>query len=510
MRMTSKYTDEYVEQPIILERPLIWSRILVWLIVGVAVGGLGWAAVAQIEQAVPAVGKLEPQGSLNEVKSPTSGVLKAVYVKDGDTVQKGDLLAVFDPQGPEADVTSLTKLRDTLLKESAFYGSQVSGAASGSNPELAALVRLKDTLIQENEYLSAQANGYDMGTGGSAFGANQQQLLAASRAEYQSRFSNAQLKVSELEKQLSQAETAIASNQDRIRNSENNLVNARRNVEVSQSILARVAPLAKQGAIAELQRERQEQEVLNRQQDVNRFQDEIDARRGEIQRLNLETQRLRVEIAQAQEGLSNTVALSQKDVLTRIADNQKRVAEIDTQLSRAKLENQKRLAEVEAELVKARQSLQYRELRAPVDGVVFDLKASPGSVAQATEPILSIVPTDNLVARVFLTNRDIGFVREGMPVEINVSSFPSSEFGTITGELMWVGSDALPPTQIRPYYAFPAKISLDKQEFVINGKPLRLQSGMEVTTNIKVRKRTVLSLFTDWFDKKVRGLENVR
>lgn len=511
MKTTSRYSDEYIEQPVILERPLIWSRVLVWLIIGVAVGGLGWSAVAQIEQAVPAVGKLEPQDSTNEVKSPTSGVIKALYVKEGDKVKKGDILAVFDPEGPQADVGSLTKVRDALVRESQFYGDQVNGASNSGRSDLAAIVRLKDTLIQENQYLKAQLDGYSPGSVGSDFGNNQQQLLAASRAEYQSRVAAAQLKTSALEKQLRQTEEAIASIQTRMSNTQRNLATAQKNLEISTAGLARLSPLVTQGAVSQLQKDRLEQEVLSRQQDVVRFEDDLDARQAEVQRLQLEGQRLRDEMAQAREAVSNTVAVSAKDILTRIADNQKRIAEIDTQLSRSKLDNQKRLAEIDGELVKAKQSLQYRELRAPVDGVVFDIKAGgTGYVAQATETLMTIVPNDNLIAKVYLTNRDIGFVKEGMPVEVDVASFPATEFGTITGQLMWIGSDALPPEQIRPYYSFPAKIHIDKQAFNINGKQLPLQSGMEVRANIKIRKRTVLSLFTDWFDKKIRGLENVR
>lgn len=142
---------------------------------------------------------------------------------------------------------------------------------------------------------------------------------------------------------------------------------------------------------------------------------------------------------------------------------------------------------------------------------MFDLQASsPGFVANSSEPLLTIVPSGNLVASVFLTNKDIGFVQKGMDTDVKIESFPESEFGSVKGKLVWVGSDALAPTQERPFYAFPAKIKLDRQSLFINGKQLPLQSGMGVNCSIKIRKRTVLSIFLDMFDKKVKSLETVR
>ncbi|NJM28052.1 MAG: HlyD family efflux transporter periplasmic adaptor subunit, partial [Pseudanabaena sp. RU_4_16] len=108
------------------------------------------------------------------------------------------------------------------------------------------------------------------------------------------------------------------------------------------------------------------------------------------------------------------------------------------------------------------------------------------------------------------TNRDIGFVREGMPVEIKIDTFPNLEFGSIKGKLINIGSDALPPTQERPFYAFPAKIEMDTQVFDIGGRKIPLQAGMSVSTSILVRKRTVMTIFLSQFSSKTESLKYVR
>ena len=170
------------------------------------------------------------------------------------------------------------------------------------------------------------------------------------------------------------------------------------------------------------------------------------------------------------------------------------------------------MADVNSKISQAQLNLKYQELRAPVAGTVFDLQAkNPGFVANPTTKLLQIVPNENYIAEVFITNKDIGFVRKGMKVDVRIDSFPYSEFGDIKGEVAGIGSDALPPDQTHQFYRFPAKVSLDKQSLMIRGQKVNLQSGMSISANIKVREeRTVLSLFTELFTKQIDTLKEVR
>ena len=131
-------------------------------------------------------------------------------------------------------------------------------------------------------------------------------------------------------------------------------------------------------------------------------------------------------------------------------------------------------------------------------------------MANTSEPVLKIVPNDTLIAKVYITNKDIGFVNEEMPVDVRVDSFPYSEFGDVKGELVRIGSDALPPDEVYPFYRFPAEIRMDKQTILVNGKEVPLQSGMSVSANIKVRKRPVISIFSDLFMRKLDSIKTVR
>ncbi len=90
-----------------------------------------------------------------------------------------------------------------------------------------------------------------------------------------------------------------------------------------------------------------------------------------------------------------------------------------------------------------------------------------------------------------------------MSVDIRVDSYPLSEFGDIKGALLLIGSDALPPTQTRQIYSFPAKVRLHQQFLSSQGQRLILQSEMSVSVNIKVHQRSVISIFTDGFVKQI-------
>jgi HlyD family secretion protein len=285
--------------------------------------------------------------------------------------------------------------------------------------------------------------------------------------------------------------------QQQLSQTQGQLAVARQTLGINQRILSDIQPLVEEGGIARVQFLRQQTEVLTGQ--------------GEVDRLTGEQNRLQFAISQAGQQLQNTLATSQTDLLGRIAENQKDIATIDSQLNKALVENEKQLAEINSQLSQAQLALRYQELRAPVDGVVFDLQPKgTGFVANTSEPILKIVPGEALVAEVFITNQDIGFLHEGMDVDVRIDSFPFSEFGDVQGKLVSIGSDALPPTEVLPFYHFPAKVEIDQQSLKVNGRELPLQSGMSITANIRVRERTVMSIFTDLFENKVDSLRTVR
>jgi len=234
---------------------------------------------------------------------------------------------------------------------------------------------------------------------------------------------------------------------------------------------------------------------------------------SELEQLHKERDRLIYVTSQAKEKLINAKATTQKDLRDKIGENNKKLAEIDSNLNKIIVENDKKIAETESQISQTKLNLRQQELRSPGKGIVFDLKASPGFVPNVAQdkPVLKIVPEEDLIAEVDVTNQDIGFVQPGQKVDVRIDTFPYSEFGDIKGQVISVGSDALPPDETHKFYRFPTKIKLNEQSLKINNKKINLQSGMAVTVNIKVKEnRTVMSLFTGIMEPKVDSLKQVR
>jgi len=186
-------------------------------------------------------------------------------------------------------------------------------------------------------------------------------------------------------------------------------------------------------------------------------------------------------------------------------------ARVSSELDQQEHDVTRRLAEIDSSRAASQQKLGFHEIKAPLDGVVFDMaKKAPGTVVGAKDKLFDIIPGEDLVAEVFLTNKDIGFIHEGLPAVVRLDTFPFREFGEIKGTLSYLAADALPPNDEFKYPRFPARIKLDHQFLIHNGEKLPLKSGMAAMVNIQVRSRTLLSILTDEFAKPFDTLETVR
>ena len=170
------------------------------------------------------------------------------------------------------------------------------------------------------------------------------------------------------------------------------------------------------------------------------------------------------------------------------------------------------IAELNSKIIESKVTLRYQKIIAPVDGIVFDLKPkSAGFVAQSSEPVMKIVPLDQLQAKVEVDSRTIGFVSVGKKADISIDSFPATDFGVIEGIVTRIGSDALPPDpNLQKGYRFPADIKLNSQTLKLkSGQVLPLQVGMSLTANIKLRKVTYLQLLLSSFRQKADSLRSI-
>ncbi|MEL6939969.1 MAG: HlyD family efflux transporter periplasmic adaptor subunit [Cyanobacteria bacterium J06598_1] len=463
------------DQPVILRQSPGWAKGIAVAIMGVTVASVTWACLAKVEETIGAQGKLEPQGEVQLIQAPVGGVVEEILVTEGELVEKGQVVATLDETSNEAQIESNRQITARLQAETDYYRAQLSGSTSAVAPEgvsadLVQRGRDRAELLESTALYRAQISGDTSG-----LDADQLNRLETSQSRLDAQQGINRLQADSLREQVGQTRVRLA--------------NAKSDLATNQDILGRLKILNEEGAVAELSFLQQEQEVSNKQAEVNTLEQEID--------------RLTFQISQAEQEVGRTSFEATETLQDRISVNNQRVAEIDSQITQRILENERQLAELTSQRAQLEQSIKYQALTAPVGGTVFNLKANrPGYVANSTEPMMEIVPEDALVARVFISNKDIGFVKLGQKVDVRIDAYSFSEFGDVEGTLISIATDALPPDQQFPYYRFPAEVQLDSQDFVADGVSLGLRSGMALNANIKLRKRRVITFMTDLFKRK--------
>jgi hemolysin D len=158
-------------------------------------------------------------------------------------------------------------------------------------------------------------------------------------------------------------------------------------------------------------------------------------------------------------------------------------------------ELQRQIAALEEEFTKASDIDAKRVLYAPVSGRVQELAANTvgGVVTEAQQLMLVVPDEEQLEVEVFLDNKDIGFVREGMPAEIKIHTFPFTKYGVIDADITNVSDDATVDEQQGLIYRM--QLRMLKNTIWVEGKEVRLQPGMAVTAEVKTGERRVIEFF---------------
>ena len=144
------------------------------------------------------------------------------------------------------------------------------------------------------------------------------------------------------------------------------------------------------------------------------------------------------------------------------------------------------------------------ELKAPQDGVVKDLAThTAGTVVQPGTILLTLVPKDEILrAEVWVSNEDIGFVREGQPVKLKFAAFPFQKYGMIEGTVEHVSADAADgKTANANQYdtnkktqplLYKALVRLKDMALAMDGQRFALSAGMQTNVEIWLGDRTVM------------------
>jgi len=95
--------------------PLPMARYIVWAIVTFFTIGVIWSWLGHVDIVSVAMGKIVPSSRVKIIQPLETGVVRAIYVKEGDKVNAGDVLVELDPTLTDADQMQ-TKDQQLALK----------------------------------------------------------------------------------------------------------------------------------------------------------------------------------------------------------------------------------------------------------------------------------------------------------------------------------------------------------------------------------------------------------
>lgn len=217
----------------------------------------------------------------------------------------------------------------------------------------------------------------------------------------------------------------------------------------------------------------------------------------------------------AQGAIQGTELLRQRNRVeqleSEIAQSRANLQEVQAQLLKMKQESLREIAELERQLVEVEDIQSKEVLSSPLAGVVYGLvPSSPGYAATSGETLVKVVPGGVLEAKVFITNRDVGFLEKGMAAQVRVDAFPYTQFGSLPATLKSVGTLPVEPDAQNPQPRFPAYLRLEREYLMKGNQRFSVSAGQSVQANLVLRDKRVISLLTDAVQKALDSLRSIR
>jgi len=357
------------------------SSAVIWISLLALVCFLVWASQAELEQITRAPGQIIASGRTQVIQASDGGVLQALLVKEGDTVERDQVLALLDRQKLHAAYQE-TRSRELALR--------------------ATVARLNAEIVGNEPAFPADTEGYPQ------FRANQLALLQKRRASINE-------------------ETA----------------SLRKLLELAQRELAMTAPLVSTGDVSQA-------DVLKLERQVADLQAQITNRQN------------------------------------------KYMQDTQADLSRAEEE----LAGVQQMLAQRADLLSRTELRAPMRGVVKNIRMTTiGGTLKPTEELMQIVPIENeLMVEARIRPTDIAFIHTGQTASVKIDAYDYTLYGWLEGKVSYLSPDTLTEDLKQGEQAYyRLQVRADDKRFARHAKQaIQLQPGMTVTVEIKTGKNTVL------------------
>jgi len=411
-----------------------------------------WANFGTIDEVGHAQGRLVPQGDVYKIHPVVSGKVDNIAVKEGEVVKAGQVLVELDHEIAANEVKRLQQelaAHKTEWLQTKRLIEQTRQEAQTHQAVLSAQIKAQEAAIAQGK---AQAEG-------------RQVLLVENQGTI-----NTQKQL------LRELETDVAAHQAR---------------------LAQLQPLLEDGAISR-------EIVFQREQTLRDRQHQITQSTGELQKTRSESHRLQAEQRQAQaelERLQAELAQKQAEGNRVLLESQQKIQQLQVQVTQF----QAKINETQNRLTTAQAQLQQLSLKSPVGGTISSLNLpNPGEVVQPGQTLAEIAPQDTpLVLSAILPNREAGFVKTGMPVQVKLDAFPYQDYGIISGEVTSISPDSKPDERLGAVYQ--VEIALEQNSIRDNQTTIPLKAGQTASADIVLRRRRIVDILFDPIKQLQKG-----
>ena len=386
----------------------------------------GWAALVPLSGAAIAPAVVAPDGFRKTIQHLEGGIVSQIRVREGSTVEAGDVLVVLDDVRTRAEYnTARARLAASLAKAARLTAEQQGADTAVFPPEL---------LAQAEEDAAVRA------------------LTDAERDSLVARRQS-------LVDQLAMRDGKVAQAKADLVAYEGSLASIDRQIELISEEEATVVDLVQKGL-----------DRKPRLLALQRARADLDGQRNTAV---ANAARTRALIAATMTERQALISGRAEEVATGLADARASANELEEAVQAASDRLQRTVikAPVAGEVV----DLKLRTL---------------GGVVTPGEPIMDLVPRDEpLVIEARVSPKDIDVVHAGLPADIHLTAYHTRHMPRITGEVRQVSADRLTDAKTgEPYYT--AEILVDMAKVRLKTPEVHLTAGMPAEAMIITGQRT--------------------
>ncbi len=152
-------------------------------------------------------------------------------------------------------------------------------------------------------------------------------------------------------------------------------------------------------------------------------------------------------------------------------------------------------AELQSSLDQLQKEHEMYYVTSPVSGTLEQFSGIyKGNSISAGQSLGVVSPDSTLFAEVYVSPRNIGYLHEGMPVNVQVESFNYNEWGTIDGTVREISSDFYFDSNSQSSY-YKVKCELNRDYLILkNGRKGQIKKGMTVYAHFILTRRSLFDL----------------